>query len=302
MFSIIIPIYNVEKYLERCIKSIINQTYKDFEAIFINDGSTDSSITVLKKYSALDERIIVIDKENEGVSSARNLGLEKAHGKFVVFVDADDYIDNHMLETLSKAPKDSDLIMFNYIDNGVENLIKTEVPNRCTATDALILVSGMDSFRGFVWNKAFKKSIIEKNNLRFQNNIHMCEDLCFCVDFIEKSTNIQFIDKPLYFYEHCKAGVSANVFNQKRASVITAYDYLLGKPIIFENKSVNKKYRYQYIRHCLSLWNMTKNKEEFKTYNKEMVERIKKEDWSFVMNSEFKIKFRIIFTAIKLFG
>ena len=92
LVSIILPIYNAEKYLERCLESIITQTYANIEIILINDGSTDNSINIIKEYAIKDSRIIIIDKENEGVSVARNIGILKARGKYICFVDADDYI------------------------------------------------------------------------------------------------------------------------------------------------------------------------------------------------------------------
>ena len=96
--SIIVPIYNVDKYLERCIQSILNQKYSNFELILINDGSTDNSINIFNKYVANNKNIILIDKLNEGVSIARNVGLEKASGEYVTFVDADDYVDESIYE------------------------------------------------------------------------------------------------------------------------------------------------------------------------------------------------------------
>ena len=100
IISIIVPIYNSEKYLERCINSILNQTYTNFELILINDGSKDSSLKICRKYASKDNRIVVIDKENEGVSIARNMGIQRAKGELISFVDADDYIEKTFLEDM----------------------------------------------------------------------------------------------------------------------------------------------------------------------------------------------------------
>ena len=100
--TIVVPIYNAEKYLERCIKSILDQTYENLEIILVNDGSTDKSLEICEKFKAEDNRIIIINKENGGVSSARNKGIDAATGKFIIFIDADDYIEKEMFEVLEE--------------------------------------------------------------------------------------------------------------------------------------------------------------------------------------------------------
>lgn len=115
--SIIVPIYNVEKYLNRCLDSLVNQTFKDIEIIALNNGSTDSSLDILKDYASNDNRITIIDNENLGVSKARNIGIDKASGKYIVFVDSDDWIDTNMIEVLySNITKNNcDLVMCTYV-------------------------------------------------------------------------------------------------------------------------------------------------------------------------------------------
>ena len=104
--SIIVPVYNAEKYLIRCVDSIINQTYKNLEIILINDGSIDNSLEIMKKYKVIDNRIIIIDKKNEGVSIARNVGIKSSSGKYICFVDSDDYIENNMIQILDNGDID----------------------------------------------------------------------------------------------------------------------------------------------------------------------------------------------------
>ena len=113
MISIIIPVYNVSKYLRVCLDSVINQTYKDLEIICINDGSLDNSLDILKEYSNKDNRIIIIDKKNSGVSAARNDGIERSSGEYLFFIDSDDYIDNDFIEVFYNNAKknDSDLVI-----------------------------------------------------------------------------------------------------------------------------------------------------------------------------------------------
>lgn len=237
-YSIIVPVYNAEQFLERCIKSLIGQTYKNFEVIFINDGSSDTSGDILKKYCTSDKRLKLIERTNQGVSSARNEGIERAIGEYVIFVDADDYVEKNLLEKISECSSKAEMIMYNFKDNGIVNKVEKEVPPFCDdVSESAILISGLNSFRGFVWNKAFKRNIVIKNDIKFKDDIHMCEDLCFCIDFLEKNITTAFILEPLYYYEHRGVSASANIFSAKRFSVIKAYDYLLSKPLIRGEKN-----------------------------------------------------------------
>ena len=276
-YSIIVPVYNAEQFLERCIKSLIGQTYKNFEVIFINDGSSDTSGDILKKYCTSDKRLKLIERTN--------------------------YVEKDLLEKISECSSKAEMIMYNFKDNGIVNKIEKEVPPFCDdVSESAILISGLNSFRGFVWNKAFKRNIVIENDIKFKDDIHMCEDLCFCIDFLEKNITTAFILEPLYYYEHRGVSASANIFSAKRFSVIKAYDYLLSKPLIRGEETVYRCYKHQYIRHCLSLWKMIRNDDENVGYKKELSDRIKKVDWKFAIDKSFNIKYRLVFVAIKIFG
>lgn len=300
MFSIIIPVYNSEKYLKRCINSILAQTFQNFELIAVDDGSSDSSPEILKAYSDSDSRIKVIRKNNQGVSSARNIGINSAKGDYIIFVDADDYIDKGLLQTLCTNLNGEDLVFYNFLDNGTKNHVKPLSNNFYSREEALMLISGNYSFRGFVWNKAFKRKVIVDNDIRFRDDVHMCEDLCFCVDFIEKISTFKIINDALYFYEHRGVSASANVFNDKRMSAINVYDYLLSKSIIKANKIIYIQYKHQYIRHCLSIWKMIKLDKSHYIYRNEIIKRIKKENFDFLIDNSFNIKYKLAYIMIKL--
>ena len=218
-------------------------------------------------------------------------------------MDADDYVEKNLLEKISECSSKAEMIMYNFKDNGIVNKVEKEVPPFCDdVSESAILISGLNSFRGFVWNKAFKRNIVIKNDIKFKDDIHMCEDLCFCIDFLEKNITTAFILEPLYYYEHRGVSASANIFSAKRFSVIKAYDYLLSKPLIRGEKTVYRCYKHQYIRHCLSLWKMIRNDDENVGYKKELSDRIKKVDWKFAIDKSFNIKYRLVFVAIKSFG
>lgn len=136
LISVIIPVYNGEKYIKRCINSLINQTYKNIEIIIINDGSKDNSINIIKEISEKDKRIIIIDKENQGVSIARNAGIEKASGDYIMFVDVDDWVKTNMIEQMYKVIKKEnvDIVKCNSINEfnnkATENKISNSLVNK----------------------------------------------------------------------------------------------------------------------------------------------------------------------------
>jgi len=208
MLSIIIPVYNAEKYLAQCIDSVISQSCKDWEMILVDDGSTDVSGIICDEYSNKDQRIKVIHKENGGVSSARNVGLEKATGEWVSFVDADDWIEQNYVDTLSSLENDADIVFFSMNFRYSNGEVMTKKPKKRFAerrveVEKLIcdLKYGViDDVFGWAVVKFFKRSIIEEHNIRFDENIKLREDEVFAMDYCRYVNSIQVIDKVLYNY------------------------------------------------------------------------------------------------------
>lgn len=209
LLSVIIPVYNSELFLERCIKSIIAQRISDAEFIFINDGSTDSSHEILEFYKEKDNRIIVINQENLGVSKARNKALSICKGKYVGFVDADDYIDRRMFELLlMKILNDkSDLVICNYTKIYYENelqikkdIIFKENNYENDITNYYIEYFCKNHDNGYLWNKLYRSEVIKNNNLKFKENLSMCEDLLFNIEYLMNIKRISYINENLYNY------------------------------------------------------------------------------------------------------
>lgn len=206
-FSIIMPVYNVEKYVEKAIRSVMNQTYKNFELIVVNDGTKDNSMDIIKKLQKEDKRIKIFNKENGGLSSARNFGLKYATGEYVCFIDSDDYVYENYLEVLYNEilNKESDLIIFGYnvdvVDSNeivlkefdiLENYQEFNKKNKLYFENVSMI--------GYAWNKCFKRSIIEENNLTYEEGTSYIEDIIFNCDFIKKCTNIIIIPNIIYHY------------------------------------------------------------------------------------------------------
>ncbi len=210
--SIIIPIYNAEKYLYATLDSIVKQDFKDFEVLLIDDGSNDSSAVICKTFIEKDKRFLYFRKENGGVSSARNYGLEKATGKFISFVDNDDYMFPDFLETMINNIDNYDLLISNYLAYQ-----RNEIVNRISSNYE-ITIGNINNFeetfpqlaRGIytIWNQMYRKEIIEKNHLHFENITH--EDEIFSYNYILHCNSIKRIlfQGYLHYYNHGSLGNS----------------------------------------------------------------------------------------------
>lgn len=219
--SVIVPVYNVEKYLERCIESLINQTFDDIEIIALNNGSTDSSLDILKCYASNDKRIKIINNDNIGVSEARNIGIRKSNGKYIVFVDSDDWIDINMIEVLHKAisKNECDLAMCTYVrefnnhsKEKVFNLpevnlyfddeVKSQLLRKLVGPvgKELSTPEYLDAL-GTVWAKMYNASILKKN-LRFIDlkEIGSGEDILFNIYVFNEVSKVILLNKPMYHY------------------------------------------------------------------------------------------------------
>ena len=201
LLSVIIPVYNVEPYLEQCLDSVVNQTYKNLEIICINDGSTDNSLKILEKYQKKDERIKLINQKNKGLSEARNAGLDVATGEYIAFVDSDDYLELNAYEEAMKvmlADRSVDLVEFNVRSFTNENS-QILVRNVEYVNQQQVLNFKLKKHAGYVWNKIYKHSIINKQRVRFiPNLIH--EDTFFSIAYIISCNQKYFLDKKLYNY------------------------------------------------------------------------------------------------------
>ena len=227
--SVIVPVYNVEKYIDKCLNSLVNQTLKDIEIIVVNDGTKDKSEDIIKKYMSKYSNIVYLKKENGGQGSARNYGLEHAKGDYIGYVDSDDYVELDMYEKMySKAIEDnSDIVICGSYN--IKDDIKT------LDIDRKLFDSNINAFFGrmAVWNKIYKKDLLTKNNMTFRSK-YWYEDLDFTVKVLSKASKISYVDEPLYNYI-LRDGSTMNNSNIDRNLEITlAFDDILS--------SVNKEY------------------------------------------------------------
>ena len=218
--SIIVPVYNVEKFLKNSIESLLNQTYKNIEIILINDGSTDGSLNVIKELAKQDNRIVVINKQNTGVSDTRNVGIECAKGKYITFFDSDDYVENTYIE-------DTIEVMKKYNVELVNVGFFSEVESENTSVQEFYMDSKLYSNKeeikeDFValwdnamlyniWNKIYVKDIIDKNNIRFSGKSHG-EDVEFNMDYLLCTSSLYNIGKCYYHYIRERQGAATNKY------------------------------------------------------------------------------------------
>lgn len=222
-FSILIPVYNVEKYLEQCLKSVVNQTFDDYEVIIVDDGSTDNGSRICDSFAEkYPEKISVIHKKNQGLISARRVAIDKARGEFCIFVDSDDFIECNLLETVNGyLSKDADIDMVIYSFNCYTDGVKTD-RNRFVAEDSEIwsadnkkkafeLLATGDSIDA-LWIKAVRTEILKRDPIDYKKYFskNMSEDTLQSIYPITYAKKIIYADVPLYNYRYNTASISRN--------------------------------------------------------------------------------------------
>lgn len=202
-YSIIIPIYNSEKYLARCISSVLEQSFDSFELLLVDDGSTDGSAVLCEQFKKNDARVKLICKENGGVSSARNKALEQARGRYIIFIDSDDFVEKEMLTVFNKYEADLVLTGFSdFADGKITKILVDDSEEWRIGTDDDIIKFLRTKGSVFVWGKKYKKEIIDKYHLRFRNDMKYSEDVIFNNEYILHTKSIINIEWSSYF--HCQ--------------------------------------------------------------------------------------------------
>ena len=205
MVSIIMPAYNAEKYISETIKSILNQTCKDWELIIVDDGSTDATGLISDKYAASDARIKVLHQTNAGVCKARNTGISKASGELIAFADADDILTPESLAVRVRLMDGADMAVAGYElfdETGVLEKMPGAVRDRWDQHDAVlnIIAAGELGYQGYIWNKMFRKELFEQYSIHFDEKISLNEDRLFCVEYALCCKNVHLSDDLVYRY------------------------------------------------------------------------------------------------------
>ncbi len=302
LVSIIVPVFNIEKYLNRAVDSIINQSYKKLQIILVDDGSTDNSSSICDYYSKIDSRIKVIHKKNGGVSSARNTGLSVSKGKYIYFMDGDDWMDKNLIKTLLY------LILFNNCDISAVSYYYSydNFDVEINDSNKLFCYDKEESYNavingevnGFLCNKLYKKSLIKK--LGFDESIYYREDLVFNCEYLKNINKMVYKSVPYYYYyQRDGSALNTKKYNDKMISHIFALEKLI---TICKEQNINieQKLQYRILKTCYNLKYRIKVscKEDKKDTKKIIDSTIKKYYNKFIKNDNVSnlIKKEIIIT------
>lgn len=254
--SVVVPIYNTELYLKQCIDSILKQTFKEFELILVDDGSTDRSGQICDGYSKEDIRIRVFHEQNSGVGMARNLGIDKAVGEYIIFIDPDDWIEINMIEDMYKKMEREkvDLIIWSFkqmIYDIQDNLLKTEdviapemkLEGRQECIDNFVQLARLnDLILGVPWNKLYSLKIIKENNIRF-SKLKRRQDIIFNIDYYEYVNSLSVVGNVYSYYRGIDRGYASKVtkdYLNIAKSVYTHFKQAMERWEIYEGS--NKEY------------------------------------------------------------
>lgn len=308
LISVIVPIYNIEKYIDRCVESVVNQTYKNLEIILVDDGSTDNSSSVCDDWAKRDSRIKVIHKKNGGLSDARNFGLDNAKGDYIAFVDGDDFIDinmyDSMLNYLKKYNCDICICGINKIENGREFITRPYMYSNNEFTilnneNALVELLN-DRLDVSSCNKLYKKEII--NDLRFPYGITN-EDFALMYKFFYRSNQIIIINENYYKYIQRQGSITTTKFNERQFDKY--YNCIQMMDFIEENipNLINEaKYYLWYHTFCLLKQLYLENLIiSYSKYAKELKTTLKKDSFIIMKSKKLSYKEKIIYLVISFF-
>lgn len=261
--SIIIPVYNVEKYLKKCIESILNQTYDNLEVILVNDGSIDSSRDICLHYAQNNDRIVYIEQKNLGPSAARNKGIDKAEGEYIQFIDADDYLPPDSVKKLVEAIDISDFVIAGYYnltlkyEGIIEKKVNSEWNGLYTKKELLsnwgdLVNKGMFHY---TWNKLYKSNVV-KNKIKFNEDVKISEDMIFNIDYLSMVNKINIINTPVYYhiyYNHdsLTKKYHSELFEMRKTTNQYITKFLLSNNVYKDGNSRTAKKLFS--RHVLSL-------------------------------------------------
>ena len=252
MISIIVPAYNIENYIGRCIESIINQTYREWELLIIDDGSTDNTWNIIANYVKRDKRIKAFRKENGGVSSARNFGLDNVKGDYISLIDGDDWIESTLYEDAIRSLYDYnvDVFMFEYYIDNEDKSIKHNVDYSYYGLidTEQALVHSIRPHNRFAWSKIFSSKLLYKSNnqIRFNQNIIIGKDTLFIIEVQINSKKTFYTNNAYYHYDQREGSAVRSSFNERKISGLQAYKNVND---LFLQNGFNEAYEYG----CISL-------------------------------------------------
>lgn len=304
--SILVPVYNTSKFLGKCIRSIMEQDFRDIEIICVNDGSTDNSLEILKKLSKEDSRVKIIDKKNGGLTSARNAALEVAQGKYCLNIDSDDWIEQGYIRALYKRAEKDDLditisnIIFDYFNDSSKNYILNDLEildEKVISGEEYINIFLKNNFYGYTWNKLIKTEVYKKNNLKYNEDIFMMEDVEMILKLAKIGKKIGKVNKAFYHYIQHQTNGSKKISLKRIEDMQRCYEELFiyfkkDKIILFE---LEKRYLSSIFKFLKCSFDL-KNDINYKILQKEYL--IKSKNIPFLKIKKGDIKMEIVYRNI----
>lgn len=228
LVSVIVPVYNAEKYIKKCIDSVRNQSYKKIEVLLIDDGSKDESGAICDFYEKEDERIHVFHKKNGGPSAARNFGLQQATGRYIIFIDADDYVEDYYIAELLSARKkisfqDGTLVCSAYIDVSEYGRV---ICNDFKQDSQNLIQSVITGTGGVVWGKLFDRKTIQEHGICFDEDLYISEDMIFVLQYVKYVREYVTVEKPGYVYNRLN---EQSIIRSIELKDVNAYERFFGK-------------------------------------------------------------------------
>lgn len=275
--SVIVPVYNVEEYIEKCLDSLVNQTLEDIEIVVVNDGSKDKSEDIIKKFQKSHSNIIYVKKENGGLSSARNYGLQYANGEYIAYLDSDDYVEISLYEKMYKKAKEND-------SDYVECDFFWKYPNKQKEDKGYRYNNKKEMFakaRVVAWNKLIKKEIIVNNSLEFPVGMYY-EDVEFFYKLLPYINKFSFVEEPLIYYIQRKSSI-VNKQDSRTSHIFTVLDNVISyykEKGLYEEYQTEIEYTYTRLLLCSSL------KRILKIQDKNTKEKLLNETWQNI-NAKF---------------
>lgn len=267
LISVTVAVYNTEKFLAKCMDAILAQTYKNIEIIAVDDGSKDGSLGILQEYEKKDSRVKAIHQENGGLAAARNTGLEHANGKYVCFLDSDDYIEEDYLEQLYQCltQNDADVAVCGYykeLPNGRTEDMLLGIEGIVERDEAIANMYMHNSFGAYSWNKLFKMSIVKEYNIRYDLELRMTQDLYWSTLYMKQIKKAAYVNKPLYHYIYNEDSAVHKIkktgkFNKKFLTSIKAHEKtkeVLKDESEFVRLSFSERYVNTYMRLVVNMY------------------------------------------------
>lgn len=259
LVSIIVPIYNAALDLVRCLESIKGQQYENLEILLVNDGSSDSSLEICRMFARLDPRIVIINKENSGVSDTRNIAIERSQGKYLQFVDADDWLDINAVRLMAERMEEthSDLLIANYCS--VSPAGKTRVYGFLPPDETFnkkqfahyLMEEPASFYFGVMWNKLYKRSLIMEHGIRCNEEFSWSEDLLFNLEYIRYAERFCSLRTPVYYYSRgTKHSLTKNITPMQALTTRTAL--LAYYKQLYTDLGLYERYKLQIFRYFVS--------------------------------------------------